>query len=207
MFITFEGGEGSGKTTQIKLVRAYLEGAGKTVLVTREPGGTPLGDALRALLLDPRGPVICDEAEALLFATSRAQLVREVIRPALERGEIVLCDRFVHSSIAYQGVARGLGWKEVYEANRMAVGDTWPDLTIWLDIDPAEGLKRAGKRAIFDRIEREEIAFHERIREGFQQCEKGWKSFVRVDASGSVEDVCGAILDEITSRGATIPTP
>ncbi len=162
--IAFEGVEGSGKSTQVELLRQAVEGRDREVVVTREPGGTPAGERVRALLLDPEvelGP----RAEALLFAAARAELVAEVIRPALERGAHVLCDRYLDSSLAYQGAARGLGRGPVEEVNRFATGGLLPDVVVLLDLDPAAGLgRRAGA---LDRIEAQDLGFHRRVRQAF----------------------------------------
>ncbi|HYN17884.1 MAG TPA: dTMP kinase, partial [Actinomycetes bacterium] len=160
--IAFEGVEGAGKSTQLELLRRELEGRGREVVVTREPGGTPVGERVRALLLDPEVE-IHPRAEALLFAAARAELVERVIRPALERGAVVLCDRYLDSSLAYQGGARGLGRGPVEEVNRFATGGLLPDLVVLLDLDPAEGLRRRpGDR---DRIEALDLEFHRRVRD------------------------------------------
>jgi len=165
-FITFEGIEGSGKTTHIARLRDRLEALGHTVLQVREPGGTPLGDRIREILLN--GPEMVDEAEALLFAASRAQIVASVIAPALEEGTTVLCDRFVDSSVVYQGHARRLSVPAVLQANEMAVQGRWPDRTLLFDLPPELGLERAASRLLaLDRIEREGLSFHRTCREGF----------------------------------------
>jgi dTMP kinase len=162
--IAFEGVEGSGKSTQLELLRRLLDGRGREVVVTREPGGTPAGERVRALLLDPQVE-LHPRAEALLFAAARAELVEAVIRPALERGAIVLCDRYLDSSLAYQGGARGLGLGPVTDVNRFATGGLLPDLVVLLDLDPAAGLRRrAGE---LDRIEAQDLVFHRRVRQAF----------------------------------------
>jgi dTMP kinase len=162
--IAFEGVEGAGKSTQLELLRRALEGRGREVVVTREPGGTPAGERVRALLLDP-GVELHPRAEALLFAAARAELVERVIRPALERGAVVLCDRYLDSSLAYQGGARGLGRGPVEEVNRFATGGVLPDLVVLLDLDPAAGLARRARDP--DRIEGQDLGFHRRVREAF----------------------------------------
>src|SRR5215213_10441940 len=163
--IAFEGVEGSGKSTQLELLRRVLEGRGREVVVTREPGGTPAGERVRSVLLDPEVE-LHPRAEALLFAAARAELVEAVIRPALERGAVVLCDRYLDSSLAYQGGARGLGAGPVSEVNRFATGGVVPDLVVLLDLDPAAGLaRRAGDR---DRIEAQDLGFHRRVRQAFR---------------------------------------
>lgn len=147
MLVAFEGGEGAGKSTQIRRLRTALERSGREVVTTREPGGTGLGERIRDLLLDTRSDSLGDRAEALLYAAARSQHVEEVIRPALERGAVVLTDRFVDSSIAYQGVARGLGIERIEELNRWGTRDVLPDLVILLDVPAEEGLGRVGRRA------------------------------------------------------------
>lgn len=166
-FITFEGIEGSGKSTQVQHLAVSLREAGRSVVVTREPGGAnvPVSESVRRILLESES--LDPRTELFLFLASRAEHVTHTIAPALERGAIVLCDRFADASVAYQGYGRGLDPQEVKRLNRMAVGGVWPDLTILLDLDEAEGLSRAGVRAGLDRIERESLGFHRRVREGY----------------------------------------
>ncbi|HSK37861.1 MAG TPA: dTMP kinase [Actinomycetota bacterium] len=189
--IAFEGVEGSGKSTQLELLRQALEGRDRQVVVTREPGGTPAGERVRALLLDPEvelGP----RAEALLFAAARAELVAEVIRPALERGAHVLSDRYLDSSLAYQGIARGLGRGPVEEVNRFATGGLLPDLVVLLDLDPAAGLDR--RAGALDRIEAQDLGFHRRVRQAF--CDLAAADpgrFVVVDAAAPVGEVAARV--------------
>ena len=161
LFITFEGVEGAGKTTQIALLRAMLEREGRTVCITREPGGDALAEAVRKLVLHTE---MTPRAELLLFLASRAQNVEQVIRPHLAAGEVVLCDRFTDSSLAYQGYGRGLGRDTVHLLNTFATGGLFPDLTFLLDLDPKVGLERQSDR---NRMEGETLAFHQRVREGF----------------------------------------
>ncbi|MBU6384241.1 MAG: dTMP kinase [Verrucomicrobia bacterium] len=165
-FITFEGGEGAGKTTLIEEIARQLTQEGRPVLKTREPGGTKLGEQIRTMLLQHTGPV-SPYAEFSLFLASRAQHILEVIGPALESGKIVLCDRFNDSSIAYQGAARGLGMEQVGAFCKFISQGLEPELTLYLDLDPRVGLLRAAKDRKQDRIEAETIAFHEKIREAF----------------------------------------
>ncbi len=166
-FISFEGGEGAGKSTQIQALAQRLEQAGKKVLCLREPGGTALGESLRKLIKFPPGPV-CAEAELALFIAARAQLVREVIQPALNMGTIVLCDRFLDSTVVYQGLSRGLNIEAVHALNDFAVGKTRPTLTFFLDLPAELGLKRAQKRnETADRLEQEPLTFHKKVREGY----------------------------------------
>jgi dTMP kinase len=196
--IAFEGVEGSGKSTQLELLRQALEGRSREVVVTREPGGTPAGERIRTLLLDPEVE-LHPRAEALLFAAARAELVEAVIRPALERGAVVLCDRYLDSSLAYQGGARGLGRGPVEEVNRFATGGLLPDLVVLLDLDPAEGLaRRQGRR---DRIEVEDLAFHRRVRDAFQDLAAGDpRRFAVVDAAGPVDQVAAQVLAAVLDR-------
>ncbi|HUQ23150.1 MAG TPA: dTMP kinase [Gaiellaceae bacterium] len=165
MFVSFEGLDGSGKTTQVERLRAHLEADGREVVTAREPGGTTLGEQLRALVL--HGREMSPWAEALVYAAARAELVAEVIEPALERGADVLLDRYFDSSVAYQGVGRGLGLHEVLELNLLAVRGRVPDRTFVLAVDPARSLERVGGTR--DRIEREDEAFHEKVAAGYEQ--------------------------------------
>ena len=165
MFVTFEGLDGSGKTTQLRLLAERLTAEGRDVVVTREPGGTELGEAVRDLVL--HGGNVAPWAEAALYAASRAQHVEEVIRPALARGAVMLCDRYVDSSVAYQGVARGLGLERVLDLNLAAVGGLLPDLTLLLEMDATVADARmTGKR---DRLEREDASFHARAAAGYRE--------------------------------------
>ena len=165
LFISFEGGEGCGKSTQARRLAAQLKRAGHPVVRTHEPGGTALGDELRRSLKRSRDTLVSPEAELLLFAAARAQLAREVIIPALERDCIVICDRFTDSTVAYQGYGRGLPLDLVETINSVAARDLRPDLIVLLDMDPAVALKRKGQQG--DRFEMEGLAFHERVRQGY----------------------------------------
>ena len=166
MFVTFEGLDGSGKTTQAELLRERLEAEGEQVVLTREPGGTELGERIRDLVL--HGGHVAPWAEALLYAASRAQHVEEVIKPALGRGASVICDRYLDSSVAYQGVGRGLGLERVLELNLDAVGGLLPDRTFLLALDPAELTARLAEQQP-DRLEREGDDFHARVAEGYRE--------------------------------------
>ncbi|HSB69304.1 MAG TPA: dTMP kinase [Candidatus Methylomirabilis sp.] len=172
LFVTFEGGEGSGKTTQLKSLLAQLRATGRDVLETRDPGGTPIGKQVRELLLDRENTRMAAMAELFLYEASRAQLVDEVIRPALREGRIVLCDRFTDSTLAYQGHGRGLDRDLILRLNDLATGGLRPDLTLLLDLPPEVGLARAEKRLTHprsrrDRMEAERLSFHQRVREGY----------------------------------------
>lgn len=181
LFFVFEGGEGSGKTTQIDRLARYLESLGRKVLVTREPGGTPIGNKIREMLLDPAGRVLSPEAEALLYAADRAQHVAQVIRPALQEGTVVISDRYLDSSVAYQGSARGLGEEQILDLNRWATGGLMPDIVFLLDLDPKQGLERGGAN---DRIEQEDLFFHTQVRSAYRDLAARYPNrFVLIDAT------------------------
>jgi len=196
--IAFEGVEGAGKSTQLELLRRTLEEQGHKVVATREPSGTPVGEQVRSLLLDPASTVQ-PRAEALLFAAARAQLVEDVIRPALECGDVVLCDRFIDSSLAYQGAARGLGRDEVAAINRFATAGLLPDVVVLLRLDPAEGLaRRQGSR---DRIECQDLDFHHRVAEAFLDLATAEpERFVVVDAAQPPERVAAEVRATVLAR-------
>jgi dTMP kinase len=193
LFITFEGGEGCGKSTQIAALKTRLEAMGKTVVQTREPGGTALGESVRNLLqYDDAGQGMSPEAELLLFAASRAQHVRELIVPAIAEGQIVLCDRFLDSTTVYQGVARAIDSKKVDTINQFAIGDTMPNLTILIDLPPEIGLARVHARSDgqLDRMENEAIEFFQAVRQGYLNLAKSEpRRFLVLDGSQSVEEL------------------
>lgn len=164
-FVVFEGGEGCGKSTQAQLLADRLVADGREVVLTRQPGGTPIGASLRALLLDPATVGLDERAEALLMAADRAQHVAELVEPALAAGRDVVCDRYTYSSIAYQGDGRGLDPERVRETSAWATGDLWPDLVVLLDVDPAAASARLGDER--DRFEQAGDGFHRRVRDGF----------------------------------------
>ncbi|KXS48502.1 dTMP kinase [Halanaerobium congolense] len=201
-FITFEGIEGSGKTTQIRLLADYLQNKGYEVLVSREPGGTPLGEKIRNLLLDPQYDFMDYRTEVLLYAADRAQHVKEKIKPALGKGKIVISDRFADSNLAYQAAGRGLDYEMVYQINDWVIDSTWPDLTFILDIDIKEGLNRArsqSSEAEGDRLEREADEFHQRVRDAYlKMAEK--ERFALVNAGESIENVQKNIENIISRR-------
>ncbi len=207
--ISLEGGEGAGKSTVLGAIRACIEAHGIRLLVTREPGGTALGEAVRELVLSPALTGVCAESELLLMFAARAQLVREVIAPALARGEWVLADRFTDASYAYQGAGRGQPEARIADLEQWAAQGLQPDLTLLLDLPVSQGLARAGKRSRPDRIEQEECAFFERIRSGYRRRAQVEPARFRViDASQDIDrvraDTCAAIEAFIASqRGAT----
>lgn len=203
LFITMEGPDGSGKSTQIELLRDYLSGKGYDIIVCREPGGTKISEAIRQVILNKDFTEMGYMTEMLLYAAARAQLVEEVIRPALKERKIVLCDRFVESSAVYQGIARGMGIDLVYEVNGYAIGDTMPDLTIMIDIDAETGISRKRKQAELDRMEREAMDFHKKVAEGYREIAKQDLDRIQiVDGRGSIEDIhrqITAAVDKIIS--------
>lgn len=189
-FITVEGTEGVGKTTNISLIKSEIENAGMELVMTREPGGTPLAEELRELLLAPREENVDAMAELLMVFAARAQHIAEVIEPALARGAWVLSDRFTDATFAYQGFGRGLPLETIVELETMVQKQLQPDHTILLDIDVELGLQRARERADFDRFEREEISFFERVREGYKErVAQNPERFILVDAGQSLNEV------------------
>ena len=197
MFISFEGLDGCGKTTQARKLADRLRAEGSEVVLTREPGGTTLGEEIRALLL--HGGHVSPWAEAALYAASRAQHVDELIRPALERGAVVVCDRYVDSSVAYQGVGRGLGLERVLELNLAAVGGLLPDVTFLLELDVADAEARVGGER--DRIEREDEGFRARVAEGFRELAERFPArYVVVDGSRAVDEIAEEIDGSVRSR-------
>ncbi len=200
LFISFEGPEGAGKSTQIGRLIARLEQDGVPHTLTREPGGTPLGMRVREVLLDP-ALTIDPLPEFLLYSASRAQLVTHVLRPALERGEVVVCDRYADSSVAYQGFGRGLEAGLLRQITQAATGGLTPDLTVLLDLDPALGLQRAARRGQPDRLERADLGFHQRLRQGFLTLagqEPG--RFLTLDATRTESDLAARIWAAVHAR-------
>ena len=212
-FIVFEGVEGGGKTTQIELLRDCLLGKeelrqilskyiNEQVVITREPGGTKLGKALRKLLLssDVLAEKIQNTSELLLYAADRAQHVEALIKPCLERGAIVLCDRFIDSTIAYQGYGHGLDLELIQQLNSIATGGLKSDLTFWLDLDVEIGLSRVKNRGNFDRMEQANIEFHRRVQQGYQELAKNNSLIVRIDANLTREKVQQQIQEIIMQK-------
>jgi len=203
MFITLEGPEGSGKTTAVETAVKKLQDLGYQIVRTREPGGTPISEQIRNVILDKGNTAMDSKTEALLYAASRRQHLVEKVWPALKEGKIVICDRYLDSSLAYQGGARHLGIEEVLNINLFATENTWPDLTLLFDIDPSIGLARINsndKREI-NRLDLEKIEFHNKVRSTFLELAKRYPDrYVIIDASKSKEKVAQATLDAILSR-------
>lgn len=205
IFITFEGPDGSGKTTALQTVaRRLAESTDRPVLTTREPGGSPIAEKIRELILDPEHTEMDARTEALLYAASRRQHLVEKVIPVLERGGIILCDRFVDSSIVYQGFARGIGAEEIRSINHFAIGKLMPDLTLLLDVSAEVGLARihaseTGRE--YNRLDQEAVGFHQQVRQGYLQlAEEEPERIVRVDASRTPETVAADCLKAITAR-------
>ncbi len=202
-FITFEGPDGAGKTTVINEVVKAIQGQCKReILVTREPGGSKIAEKIRDIILDPANTEMNAKTEALLYAASRSQHVSEIINPALKRGDLVISDRFVDSSLAYQGQGAGTGNDEVAQINAFATGHLEPDLTIFLDLDPAQGLARIAKvrSGSEDRLEQEKLAFHEEVYRGYQKVNQAHPDRVKVvDASQDLPQVVAASVKLVKS--------
>lgn len=198
LFIAFEGGDGAGKSTQVALLRAALEAAGRTVTVTRQPGGTTLGRQIRDLVL--HGDHVAPRAEALLFAADKAHHVDQLIRPALDRGEVVLTDRYTDSSVAYQGAGRDLGAQEIHDLNMWAVDDLVPDLTVVVDVSAAEGRRRRGD--VHDRLEAEEDTFHDAIRAHYLAMAQGNpQRYVVVDGTLGPDEIHAQVVERLRGMG------
>lgn len=209
MFITFEGPDGSGKTTQIPLLVDYLRAAGCAVFATREPGGTPIGDQIRRVLHDLKNAEMHARTEILLYAASRAQLVAQEIRPRLARGEIVICDRYADSTLAYQGYGRGLDLRTLRQILEFATGGLRPDLTIYLDLTAEEGLARRAQAsqdgAEWNRLDAEGVEFHRRVRAGYQaliaQEPQRWASISGAGEVATIQAAIRAVVLEQLDRG------
>lgn len=195
LFISIEGPDGSGKSTQISLLRKYFEERGTDVVLTREPGGTPISEKIREIILDKNNKEMDAMTEALLYASSRAQHVAEVIKPALEAGKIVICDRFIDSSIAYQGYGRGLG-DCVRVINEYAVRGCMPDVTFLLEMDPKIGKERISADDQ-DRLEQEKLEFHKKVFDGYMEIEKKFDRIIGIDAARSIEEISADIIKHI----------
>lgn len=198
MFIAFEGGEGAGKSTQEAVLAQWFTDRGRTVVRTREPGGTPAGEAMRHIVLSHDFDGLDERAEALLFAASRGEHVAQVILPALKRGDVVICDRYMDSSIAYQGIGRGLGEQQVRDINMWATNGLLPDLTIVLDVDPVIGLARAGEP---DRLESAPLEYHQRVRQGFLDlAQQDPARYVVIAADQDPQTISELIIAAVSTR-------
>lgn len=204
LFITFEGGEGCGKTTVIKALEQELNKEGLDILITREPGGSVIAEQIRNIILDKKNTLMDPKTEALLYAASRRQHLVEIVIPALKRGTIVLSDRYLDSSLAYQGYARGIGIDDVLSINRFAIADTMPDLTFFLDLKPEEGLKRIAlhRSNEVNRLDLEKLSFHQKVYEAYKLLlEKYPDRILRIDASQIIEEevkqIKGIILKKL----------
>ncbi|MGI6501504.1 MAG: dTMP kinase [Anaerostipes sp.] len=190
LFITMEGPDGAGKSTQIDLLRDYLLEKGYDIIVCREPGGTEISESIRQIILNKDYTKMGNMTELLLYAAARAQLVEEVIRPAIEEGKVVICDRFLESSVVYQGIARGMGIELVYKVNEYAIGDMMPDLTVMIDLDAEEGIQRKKNQTELDRMERESIEFHEKVVDGYRSLlNQGLDRIKKVDGMQPVDAI------------------
>lgn len=207
LFITLEGPDGSGKTSVANAVCERLQQMGYDVVHTREPGGIEISEQIRNIILDPNNTAMDPKTEALLYAASRRQHLVEKVFPAIKAGKLVICERFLDSSLAYQGYGRGLGIDEVLSINLFAIDNTYPDLTIYLDVDEEIGLSRLAKRSFKDRLDQESLAFHHKVTEGYHAVLERFADRIRiVDASLSKEEVIEAtlklILDKINDKTA-----
>lgn len=188
-FVTVEGLDGCGKTTQLNLIKEYFINKGYEVIVVREPGGTQIGEQVRNILLDNKNKEMCEITEVLLYAASRAQIIQEVIKPDLQKGKVVLCDRFVDSSFVYQGKARGVGLNVIEKINELAIDNIYPDVTYYFNITPETSIKRREFK-IADRIEQEDIEFHRKVHDGYIEISEKYKNrIIKIDADVDIETV------------------
>ena len=198
IFITMEGPDGSGKSTQIELLKQYLEGAGYDVLITREPGGNRISEAIRGIILNSEYTEMSPVTEMMLYASARAQLIAEVIGPAIESGKAVISDRFVDSSLVYQGMARGLGVETVYEINKVAIGEYMPQLTIMLDLPAEVGISRKKDQKELDRMELESLEFHKKVAAGYREMAQRFPERIKsIDATLPIEEIYGIIKGSV----------
>ena len=203
LFITFEGGEGVGKTSVIKAVSERLKKEGIDFIVTREPGGSHIAEEIRSIILDPKNTEREARTEALLYAASRRQHLHEIVIPALNKGTLVISDRYLDSSLAYQGYARGIGREEVYSINKFAIENTRPDRTFFLDLLPEDGLKRIAlhRQQQVDRLDREKLSFHQKVYEGYKLLLQRFpERIIRIDASQTIEQEAEEISTRILKK-------
>ena len=198
IFISAEGTDGAGKSTQLELIKKYFEERDIETVFIREPGGTKISEKIREIILDVENENMCSETEALLYAASRIQLVKEIIIPALSEGKVVVCDRYIDSSIAYQAFARELGFDKIMDINMFAVEKCMPDMTLFFDLPPAKGILRKTNQQKLDRIEKENISFHNRVYDGYNYiAEKYPERIKRIDASLTVEEVFSQVKKQL----------
>ena len=198
IFITMEGPDGSGKSTQIALLREYLEKEGYQVLITREPGGNIISEAIREVILNKDFTEMSSITEMLLYAAARAQLIDQIVGPALESGQAVISDRFVDSSLVYQGIARGIGVEKVYEVNKLAIGKYMPDVTFLLDLPAEVGISRKKDQKELDRMELESLEFHKNVAQGYRDMASRFPERIRtIDATLPVEEISGLIIGAV----------
>lgn len=197
IFITFEGPDGSGKTTQINLLTEYFKKRGKEVVVTREPGGTKISEKIRDIILNPENKGMSSICEALLYAASRAQHVYQVIKPSLNEGKIVICDRFTDSSVVYQGYARGLGEDTIENINYFATDGIEPDITFLLTLPAEAGIKRKTNDGNLDRLEQESLEFHKKVHDGYNKLKARHKRIIEIDGTLSIDSIHSIILEKI----------
>ncbi len=203
LFVTFEGGEGSGKSTAIKSLVDKLQKEGYEIVLTREPGGTPISEQIRDVILNKENTAMDPVTEALLYAASRRQHVEEKVRPALKEGKIVLCDRFLDSSLAYQGGARGLGMDLILKINEPAINGLWPDVTIFFDLKPEVGLARinANSNREVNRLDVEKMEFHQKVRASFLELAERYPDrYVIIDASKTPKEVAEEAYDALKAK-------
>lgn len=198
IFISMEGPDGSGKSTQIALLKEYLENEGYDVLITREPGGNRISEAIREIILNKEYEEMSPVTEMMLYASARAQLIAQVIGPAIDEGKAVISDRFIDSSLVYQGMARGLGVETVYNVNQVAIGDYMPAVTFMLDLPAEVGIARKKDQKELDRMEMQSIEFHKKVAEGYRKLAESFPDRIKtIDATLPIDEICGIIKGEV----------
>lgn len=201
-FITIEGCDGVGKTYQTKLLKEYCAQIGVDAVFTREPGGSDIAEQIRRIILDASNSRMDDMCEAFLYAASRIQHLKDIVKPALEQGKVVFCDRYVHSSYVYQGLARGIGLQKIIDLNNIAVGEYMPELTVFLDLSPQKAFERKGGADKSDRMESVEFAFHQKVYDGYKQLiAQSPEKFAVIDASGSKEQTQAKLREALIAKG------
>ncbi len=201
-FITIEGCDGVGKTYQTRLLKQYCEEIGANVVFTREPGGSDIAEQIRKIILDAKNSNMDDMCEAFLYAAARIQHLHDIVKPALQAGKVVFCDRFVHSSYVYQGLGRGLGLQKIIDLNNLAVGEYMPEFTIFLDLSPEKAFARKGGADQTDRMEAVDYSFHEKVYNGYKQLiAENPQQFVVIDASGTKEQTQEKLRKVLHEKG------